>query len=54
MAIKERCQQMVDREKSSDGISLKFKYPDRSIKIVKLTESEPIKIMAYSYVFLCY
>lgn len=54
MAIKERCQQMADREKPSDGISLKFKYPNGSIKIGKLTESEPIKVMAYSCVFLCY
>lgn len=54
MAIKERCQQMADREKPSDGISLKFKYPNGSIKIGKLTESEPIKVMAYSHVFLCY
>ncbi|XP_030294372.1 uncharacterized protein LOC115594428 isoform X2 [Sparus aurata] len=45
MAIKERCQRMADREEPSEGISLKIKYPDGSIKIGKFTESEPIKVL---------
>lgn len=45
---------MADREEPSDGISLKFRYPDGAVKIGKFTESEPIQVMAYTYVFLCY
>lgn len=44
-AIKERCQRMAEREEPSDGISLKFKYPDGSVKIGKFTKSEPIQVL---------
>lgn len=44
-AIKERCQRMADREEPSDGISLKFKYPNGSMSIGRFAESESIQVM---------
>ncbi|XP_013855984.1 uncharacterized protein LOC106511794 [Austrofundulus limnaeus] len=45
MAIRERCLRLADREEPNDGISLKFKFPDGSVKMGKFNESEPIQVL---------
>ncbi|XP_041863733.1 uncharacterized protein LOC121653992 [Melanotaenia boesemani] len=45
MVIRERCHRMANREEPKDGISLKFKFPDGSVKIGKFSESEPVQVL---------